>query len=85
MGANPTAWFVFFALILTFVRFWLENRKEAKMKRTEYRRKAQVKSGFNVMKNVTVAFVETSWAIFTSFAAGFVTLSIYVKGAPHLS
>ncbi|WP_193368052.1 hypothetical protein [Pelagibius marinus] len=55
------------------------------MKATKSRRKAQVKSSFKYLKSVSIAFVETAWAIMTSFAAGFVTHSIYAKGAPHKS
>lgn len=55
------------------------------MKTTKSRRKAQVKSSFNHLKSVSIAFVETAWAIMTSFAAGFVTHSIYAKGAPRKS
>jgi len=45
----------------------------------------RVRSSFNNLKCVNVAFIRTMWAIATSFAAGLATLSIYVKGAPHLS
>ncbi len=85
VGVNPTAWFVVLASLLTLARMWLETRKEARMKATKSRRKAQVKSSFKYLKSVSIAFVETAWAIMTSFAAGFVTHSIYAKGAPHKS
>lgn len=85
VGANPTAWFVVLASLLTLARVWLETRKEARMKTTKSRRKAQVKSSFKYLKLISAAFVETTWAIMTSFAAGFVTHSIYAKGAPRKS
>ncbi len=88
VGANPTAWFVVLASTLTLARMWLEKVKEARMKTTKTRRKAQVKSNNKLLKSVqsvSIAFVETLWAIMTSFAAGLVTPSIYAKGAPRLS
>jgi len=85
VGANPTTWFVVLASILTLARWWLETRKEARMKTTKSRRKAQVKSSFKLLKSVSIAFVSTFWAITASFVAGFVTPSIYAKGAPRKS
>lgn len=85
VGANPTALFVVIASLLTLGRWWLESRKEAHMIATKSRRKAQAKSSFNYLKSVSIAFVETVWAIMASFAAGFVTHSIYAKGAPRKS
>ena len=55
------------------------------MEKTKFSRKAQLKSGFYHLKSACIAFVETLWAIMTSFAAGVVTHSIYAKGAPPTS
>ena len=55
------------------------------MKQTKEYRKAQAKPRKNYLRSVVVAFIETTSAIIISFVAGFVTVSIYAKGAPHLS
>ena len=85
VGTNPTACFVVIASILTLVRLWLNRRREAIMNQRKECRKAQAKPRITFTRSVAVAFVETISAITTSFVAGFVTLSIYAKGAPQLS
>ena len=83
MGSNPAAWFVVVAIVLTLARWGLDAGKEAHMKKTKSRRKAQVKSRIDYVKKAFVAHLETLWAITASFAAGLVTLSTYQKGTPR--
>lgn len=76
-GSNPGILFIAVVCLVT-VQSWINRRKETNMNAKTCGRKAGMKS---VIHQVTLALVETSWAIATNVVAGVVTLPTH-QGAP---
>jgi hypothetical protein len=86
VGSNPAAWFVVIASILVLGRVWLATLKEAPMTKLKYksqRTNPKAQGLFKLIRSGSIAFIETTLAIATSFAAGLVVHLIHAKGAPR--